>query len=104
MLVLSEGLDGPRELTRLKQPGLVDGESSGNLYLALSPGDAPHGYDHFLLVNGCGLTMTQPDGKVVYKNALATNYPISDARHYLRGSHSLEGGKRKQQHFQNQGL
>jgi hypothetical protein len=24
--------------------------------------------------------MTQPDSKVVYKNAFATNYPISDAR------------------------
>ncbi|MGH2413115.1 MAG: transposase [Microcystaceae cyanobacterium] len=31
-----------------------------------------------LLVNWCELTVRHPDGKVVYKNAFATNHPITD--------------------------
>jgi hypothetical protein len=31
-----------------------------------------------LLVNWCELTVTRPDGKVVYQNSFATNHPITD--------------------------
>lgn len=31
-----------------------------------------------LLVNWCELTVSRPDGKVVYKNSFATNHPITD--------------------------
>jgi hypothetical protein len=31
-----------------------------------------------LLVNGGELTVSRPDGKVVYKNSFATNHPITD--------------------------
>ncbi len=34
--------------------------------------------DDALLVNWCELTVSRPDGKVVYKNSFATNYLISD--------------------------
>ena len=34
--------------------------------------------DDALLVNWCELTVTRPDGKIVYKNAFATNYTITD--------------------------
>ena len=33
--------------------------------------------DDALLVNWCELTVSQPDGKVVYKNSFATNHPIT---------------------------
>ena len=33
--------------------------------------------DDALLVNWCELTVTSPDGKVVYKNSFATNHPIT---------------------------
>lgn len=35
--------------------------------------------DDALLVNWCELTLSRPDGKVVYKNSFATNHPITDA-------------------------
>ncbi|WNZ26377.1 transposase [Leptolyngbya sp. NK1-12] len=34
--------------------------------------------DDALLVNWCELTVSRPDGKVVYKNSFATNHPITD--------------------------
>jgi hypothetical protein len=34
--------------------------------------------DDALLVNWCELTVTKPDGKVVYKNSFATNHTITD--------------------------
>jgi hypothetical protein len=34
--------------------------------------------DNALLVNWCELTVSRPDGKVVYKNAFATNHSITD--------------------------
>ena len=34
--------------------------------------------DDALLVNWCELTVSRPDGKVVYKNSFATSYSISD--------------------------
>lgn len=34
--------------------------------------------DDALLVNWCELTVSRPDGKVVYKNSFATNGSISD--------------------------
>jgi hypothetical protein len=34
--------------------------------------------DEALLVNWCELTVSRPDGKVIYKNSFATNYLISD--------------------------
>ncbi len=34
--------------------------------------------DNALLVNWCELTVTRPDGKIVYKNAFATNYTITN--------------------------
>jgi hypothetical protein len=34
--------------------------------------------DDALLVNWCELTVTRPDGKVIYKNAWATNHLITD--------------------------
>lgn len=34
--------------------------------------------DHALLVNWCELTVSRPDGNVVYKNSFATTYPLSD--------------------------
>lgn len=34
--------------------------------------------DNALLVNWCELTVTRPDGQVVYQNAFATNHPLTD--------------------------
>lgn len=34
--------------------------------------------DEALLVNWCELTVSRPNGKVVYKNSFATNHPITD--------------------------
>jgi hypothetical protein len=58
-------------------------------------------------VNWCELTTTRDDGKVVYKNAFATNHRITEANVAdisTRRARALEGGERKQQHPENQGL
>jgi len=34
--------------------------------------------DDALLVNWCELTVTRPDGKVIYKNSFATNHTITE--------------------------
>jgi hypothetical protein len=34
--------------------------------------------DDALLVNWCELTVTRPNGKIVYQNAFATNHTVTD--------------------------
>ena len=58
-------------------------------------------------VNWCELTTTRDDGKVVYKNAFATHHQITKANvvEIVRArAGPLEGGERKQQYPENQGL
>jgi hypothetical protein len=68
-----EGISLP-QVQRTRWTGKVE-ETSTYRYLNQVP---LRNEDNALLVNWCEITVTRPNGKVIYKNAFATNHTITD--------------------------